>query len=309
MKRLKLLLIIFLLLIYIYFNYYSYEIKAKYGILEAHIENIKIVILLLGITLLYFYLKNIIKEKKYKSGVKFYFASLLRLLYYITVLSALFVYLGGSLEGLSTIIGLIGAGLAISLQKPILNFAGFLSLLVHRIYSKGDVVEIDNIRGIVYDISTMHTKILEYDENGIEKDIVVTIPNSLVLDKKVKNYSKPVDKTSFSFTMSLTYSSDIDKAIEKTKKIITSEWKLFNKKNKDLIEKLGYSKIMEKPNFRISTMFNDSSIDLTITFKAPLILSAKMRTALVISLFKKLPEKDIEFAYPHLEVLFRKKGK
>ncbi len=308
MKKLKALFVVLLFIIYAFLVYYPSFIELRFGFFESHINNLRLIILLSAITILYSYIKSIIEEtRRYTKGVKFYLTSILRILYYILVLSALFVYLGGSIEGLSTIIGLIGAGLAISLQKPILNFVGFLSILINRIYSKGDSIEIDDTRGVIYDINVMNTRIIEYDKNGLNMDRMVTFPNSIVLDKKVKNFSKPNDITSFSFTVSITYDSDLDKAIKKIRKIVNSSWKNFYMKNKEIIEKQGYSKLMEKPNYFVSSIFNSSSIDLTITFKSPLVLSAKLRTSLVNSIFKNLPEKKIEFAYPHMEVLFRKK--
>ncbi len=77
---------------------------------------------------------------------------------------------------------LIAIGLA--LKDFICNIAKSLQILVMRPFSIGDLIEVDSKKGKVKKIDYMHTYITN-EEHGL-----VMVPNALIADKSIINYSR-----------------------------------------------------------------------------------------------------------------------
>jgi len=104
-----------------------------------------------------------------------------------------FMYIGDA-SSLTLFSGLIGAGLALSLQPTMLNIVGWISIVASRLYRIGDRVYIgDSVWGTLGDVSDINlffTRINELDrESWQETGGFVSVPNKLVLDKGVVNYT------------------------------------------------------------------------------------------------------------------------
>lgn len=107
-------------------------------------------------------------------------------------LALVFVVLGllyGVIGPIVTSIGLLAAGLTVALQKPILNLAGWLSIVTKRPYKIGDRVDIGSIGGYVHEIALMHTH-LSLVENNEQTGKVSYVPNEQVLTQPIVNYTK-----------------------------------------------------------------------------------------------------------------------
>ena len=61
------------------------------------------------------------------------------------------------MESIGTFLGLIGAGLAIALQDPIVNLAAWVFIVIDRPFEVGDRVEIDGMAGDVISINYYRT--------------------------------------------------------------------------------------------------------------------------------------------------------
>ena len=117
----------------------------------------------------------------------------------ITYVTAILAFLGvGSiwLQGfasVSTYLGLLSAGIAIALQDPIVNLAGWLFIIIRRPFEVGDRVQIGEHRGDVIDIRIFQFTLMEVG-NWVEADQstgrVIHIPNGKVFREAQANYSK-----------------------------------------------------------------------------------------------------------------------
>jgi len=153
---------------------------------------------------------------------------------YATYMLALVIVLTIWIEQASSLlftVGIMGAGIAIALQKPIANFAGFLTILITRQYSPGDRIEIDGEVGDVIDIELFNTVMMETGKWTMYDQFtgrIKTIPNSFVLEKVVNNYSRDFGFIWEEIMIPVTYASDwkkarkimLDVAKKKTKKEI-----------------------------------------------------------------------------------------
>ncbi len=211
---------------------------------------------------------------------------------YVTYLIALIITLGIWIEQAQNLlfaVGVIGAGIAIALQKPITNLVGFLVLLTERPYDVGDRIEIDGEAGDVIDVEIFYTKIMEigqwtsYDQfTGRIK----TIPNSMVLEKPINNYSKDFGFIWEELMIPITYNSNMKKA----RKIMVDA---AEKTSKDLMERskrhlrrMTYKYFFEPRDVNpvVYVIPTDNWIELHLRF----IVDAKHRRSYVNPVFEQI---------------------
>jgi small-conductance mechanosensitive channel len=94
-------------------------------------------------------------------------------------------------EGIGTWLGLLTAGLAVSLQDPLENLAGWLYLVTSRPFQIGDRIQIADHAGDVVDVRPMSFAILEIG-NWVNADQstgrVIQIPNGWVFKHSIAGY-------------------------------------------------------------------------------------------------------------------------
>jgi small-conductance mechanosensitive channel len=97
------------------------------------------------------------------------------------------------ITGLATYFGLLSAGLAIALQDPVANFAGWLFIVLRRPFGVGDRIQIGQNTGDVVDIRPFRFVIMEVG-NWVKADQstgrVIHVPNALVFKNPVANYDE-----------------------------------------------------------------------------------------------------------------------
>ncbi len=96
-------------------------------------------------------------------------------------------------EALLVAYGLMGAGVAIALQDLFKNFAGSITLFISGAYGVGDRIEVNGVHGDVVDIGLFYSTLLEIKEwiNGDQATgRSLSIPNGVVLNNVIKNYTK-----------------------------------------------------------------------------------------------------------------------
>ena len=95
--------------------------------------------------------------------------------------------------GLATYLGLLSAGLAIALQDPVANFAGWLFIIVRRPFGVGDRIQIGQHTGDVVDIRPFRFVMMEVG-NWVKAEQstgrVIHVPNSLIFKSPVANYDE-----------------------------------------------------------------------------------------------------------------------
>jgi small-conductance mechanosensitive channel len=99
-----------------------------------------------------------------------------------------------------------------ALKDIIENWVSGLLIISGKTYTIGDVIRVENLTGVVTDISLRTTKLKTYDRNEI------VIPNSTLLKEKVVNLTGGKKETVASIVFHIDYVFDI----EKTKKTIES---------------------------------------------------------------------------------------
>lgn len=141
--------------------------------------------------------------------------------YFLTILLITIVY-SKKLGGLSTALGVAGAGVAFALQEVIASFAGWLAIMFGDFYSTGDRVQLGGVKGDVMDIGVLRTTIMEtgqWVDGDLYNGRFVLVANSYVFKEPVFNYSGDFPFLWDEIKIPIQYGSNYDKTTEILKSI------------------------------------------------------------------------------------------
>lgn len=134
--------------------------------------------------------------------------------YFIAILITI-TYFTGSIKDFGLAIGLLTAGITITLQELILSIAGSFYIFFVRVYKPGDRIEINGIKGDVIDIDSVYTTMMEIGK-WVSSDNysgrIVKLSNAFVFKGPVYNYSQDFPFVWDEFDLPIRYGSDIELA-------------------------------------------------------------------------------------------------
>jgi small-conductance mechanosensitive channel len=179
-----------------------------------------VVLVLILIAFFRRYLKKILPDTslRYKSqkGIE--------ILGYLFLLLLSISYFTGSIKDFGLAIGLLTAGITITLQELILSIAGSFYIFFVRVYKPGDRIEINGIKGDVIDVDSIYTTMMEIGE-WVSSDNysgrIVKLSNAFVFRGPVYNYSQDFPFVWDEFNLPIRYGSDIELAKSIVIKIAT----------------------------------------------------------------------------------------
>jgi small-conductance mechanosensitive channel len=253
--------------------------------------------------------KNIKDLKKRYSARKFtiYTATFLSILIIIPV------WINKS-TSLTTILGLMGAGLTLALHQPILSIAGWLLILIRKPYETGDRVEIGGIKGDVVDIRLFYTSLLEIG-NWVDADQstgrIIHCPNNKVFTEAIFNYTRGFEYIWNEIKIVVTYESDWKKAKNIMLDVATKDKIDLDKTVRGKIQRLSkkYMIHYEKLTPIVWTNIIDFGVELTLRY----LTDARKRRSTqdeicgaILDRFNQEP--DVDFAYPTYRI-YRKGDK
>lgn len=208
------------------------------------------------------------------------------------------------LASLTTMVGLVGAGLVVALQDPIANVAGWLHILTRRPFEVGDRIEVGSVRGDVIDQRVFAFTLLEIG-NWVDADQstgrVLHVPNSRVFKEPIASYSQGFRYIWIELAATVTFESDWKKA----KAVLQA---VGENVSLDVVEEArrhvdeAAKRYMIRFTYltaRVYTRVDDSGVRLTLRF---LSLPQKRRDAeeraweQILEAFAE--DEEIDFAYP-----------
>ena len=172
-------------------------------------------------------------------------------------------YFTGNIKDLTLAIGLLTAGITITLQELILSVAGSLFIFFVKVYQPGDRIEINGIKGDVIDISSIYTTMMEIGQ-WVSSDNytgrIVKLSNAFVFKGPVYNYSQDFPFIWDEITLPIRYGSDIELAKALTTKVaqlVLSDYVLESvEKWKDIVEKYYIEDAVVEPTLAIKLTDN-----------------------------------------------------
>lgn len=261
---------------------------------------ISIVISTIILKLIKRHLLKKVKTKKDTSNVTV-FLDLLKYLFILFVVIIAFSSYYGSWGELSFVIGLLTVALGWALQKPVSGVVAWLIIITKRPFHIGDRVIISDVKGDITSITLTHIFLDELGGtiDGEEKsNRTIMIPTSAIFDKEIVNYNHENDYILDEIVSTITYESNLKDAekivIDSACEIMTPFWKKFPKR------------IPKEPHIRLS--FKDSGIDLTVRYHTIATKRNRIATDIIREIHRRVRKSEnVEFAYPHTEVLLRNK--
>jgi small-conductance mechanosensitive channel len=229
---------------------------------------------------------------------------------WIFVLSIVLISLIGETGSLVVYIGLIGAALTFVLQKPLLNVGAWALISYRRIYRIGDRVSFGSVKGYVLDITTMYTELREFGEwmrGDTFTGRIVVVPNSLIFDQPVCNYTKDCPFVWDEVVNLVTYESDIEKAkgymLEAAKEVVGS---LMEQNYERYRSRLGIRDLdqllLKSPELRMELA--DSGVNVFVLYFCPVELRRKIKGDITERIWKKfMADPTVGIAYPHMHLV------
>jgi len=186
--------------------------------LESHPTSTHIIKYVLWIVLVIFiiaWIRRLLKKNLPDNSIKYKTQKGVEILGYTLVILITISYFTGSIKDFGLAIGLLTAGITITLQEIILSIAGSFYIFIVKVYKPGDRIEINGIKGDVIDIDSIYTTLMEIGEWVTSDNYsgrIVKLSNAFVFKGPVYNYSQDFPFVWDEFNLPIRYGSDIEMA-------------------------------------------------------------------------------------------------
>jgi small-conductance mechanosensitive channel len=161
------------------------------------------------------FLRRLLRKKLPDISIRYKSQKAVEFFGYILLIIITISFFTGSIKDFALAIGLLTAGITITLQELILSVAGSFYIFLVGVYKPGDRIEINNIKGDVIDIDSVYTTMMEIGE-WVSSDNysgrIVKLSNAFVFKGPVYNYSKDFPFVWDEFNIPIRYGSDVDLA-------------------------------------------------------------------------------------------------
>ncbi len=160
-------------------------------------------------------IRRFLKKKLPDSSFRYKSQKGVEILGYLFLIILTVSYFTGSIKDFGLAIGLLTAGITITLQELILSIAGSFYIFFVRVYKPGDRIEINGIKGDVIDIDSIYTTLMEIGEWVSSDNFsgrIVKLSNAFVFKGPVYNYSQDFPFVWDEFNLPIRYGSDIELA-------------------------------------------------------------------------------------------------
>ena len=177
------------------------------------------------------------------------------------------------IKSLMTLISVVTAAMTIALKDIILNFFCGIYIKVKKPFKVEDRIQVDDIKGDVMNISSLDFEVLEIsnkEDNGQSTGVVISIPNSYVFSKPIKNLTKGFKYIWDEITIKIDMDCDLTKNKQEIYKIVNGieTIKSIPNKMKDQVDSLNNSNriYFNKYDPIIYTKLVDGHIELTVRY-------------------------------------------
>lgn len=237
------------------------------------------------------------KTKKQRSNIRI-FGQLSRYTLSLLVIILAILTTSGAWSSFGVFLGLLSAAIGFALQQPITGVAAWIMVVTKRPFDIGDRIIIGDVKGDVVDFNLTHVHVMEIgglitDEENSGR--IIMVPNWMLFEKNIINYTSNNDFVLHSVIVNVTYESNLDRAIEIA----------------DLsARKFLAGTISTSPGApKVRVDFQASGIDVQVKYFSPARQLHEYSSKITKEIFDRINDADdVEIAYPHTEVVFRKKA-
>jgi len=281
-----------------YLFQYPYLIKSLYSVITlliAYIANI--------------FTENLIIRQIHETRERYTIRKTVSSIISILFLGAILAIWFQETTTLVLAFGLLSAGIAIALQDVLKNLAGGILIILTSPFKAGDRIQVENDSGDVLDIKLFSTTLMEI-RGWVEADQysgrLLLIPNSFILNKTVKNYTKDFSFIWDEIDFMLTYESNWKKAQEIAIEIAHDITGAFEQSAKNELGNMEEKYLIHPSDVeeKIYTRITDNWIDMRLRY----VVDPRQRRKVSNSLNEKILEafnrkKDIKIASATFEIV------
>ncbi len=208
------------------------------------------------------------------------------------------------LRSLGTVLGFLGAGLAIALREYVASFLAWFYILTQRSIALGSRIEVAGVRGDVIDIGVFKLTLVEVRGEGLGEQSsgrLVTVPNFKILTDPVHHFTLGSPYVWDEIEILVTFESDWEKA----RLLLEQVGREVFEPNRDEIE-AGFRRLEHDYAFRygvttpiVYTSIGPSGVLLKLRYLTHVRRRRDNRDQIsrrVLQLFRETP--GIELAYP-----------
>lgn len=208
------------------------------------------------------------------------------------------------ITGLATYLGLVSAGVAIALQDPLTNVAGWLFILVRRPFRIGDRVQVGSNIGDVVDIRPLRFLMLEVG-NWVHADQgtgrILHVPNGLVFKNTIANYDEAFGYIWNELEVTVTFESDWRKAKARLQEILEAQSERIDDQVKRRIDDAANVLHIRFPKVTpvVWTSVVENGVRLSMRYLCRSRMRRNSASAIweaILDAFREMP--DVAFAYP-----------
>jgi len=218
----------------------------------------------------------------------------------------------GAFRDTATYFGLLSAGLAIALQSLIVNFAGWLFIMLRHPFQVGDRIEIGEHCGDVLDIRIFQSILMEVG-NWVDADQstgrIIYVPNGNVFSQTIASYSQGFHYIWNEIPVLVTFESNWEKAKQILTKIANERSSHLSKSAHQQVKKASRNYMLYYSNLTpiVYTNVKDSGVMLTIRY----LCEPKYRRDTAQDIWEDILRAfacsdDIDFAYPTQRFYFNR---
>jgi small-conductance mechanosensitive channel len=222
--------------------------------------------------------------RKMENDDKLKFVSIFKFIKYVVYIVVILFTMstaGIDITILITASAALFVGLGLALQELFQDIIGGIFIILDKSLRVGDIVEVDNRVGKVFEIKLRTTRAITRD------DKVIIIPNHKFISDIVYNYTQNHKTTREDVTIGVAYGSDVQLVTKILEELVQNQrGVLKNPKPFVLFEDFGDSALLFSLNFFISDSFTDPRIKSEIRYK----IDAEFRKNNVVIPF---PQRDV----------------
>lgn len=221
----------------------------------------------------------------------------------VVIVASLIIWFG-NITGWAAYLGILSAGLAIALQDPVTNFAGWLFIAIRKPFGVGDRIHIGDHRGDVIDMRLFQFTLIEIG-NWVDADQstgrIIHIPNGWVFKFSTANYTRGFNFIWNELPITVTFESNWEKAKQILGEIAETHSALKGQQAQDEVRKAArrYLVYFQHLTPIVWTSVADVGVTLTVRYICDPRKRRSSAAAIwedVLHAFAENP--DIDFAYP-----------
>lgn len=223
----------------------------------------------------------------------------------LVTLARIWLWRGGSL---ATYLGLLSAGLAIALQSPLTDLAGWLFIVLRRPFDLGDRIQVGDLTGDVVDLRMFQFVLLELGQ-WVHADQstgrLVFVPNKEVFTKPLYNYTRGFPFIWDEIAPVFTFESDWQRGVTVLETIARERVAHYETEAREALRRFA-RQIPVRYEVLSPTVYVDvvdHGVRLTVRYLVPVRRRRELRDALWRALLEAIAaEPSLTLAYPTFRV-------